>query len=485
MPNWGTCPSNASLTLPQVRRGDRRESGCAAKGLPAGRQRKCVARTTTRPCCCYSKALASRIRATRPVRHGAGAGQAQVRPSTSKKGTALLRNRSQWESGDRRVSADAAAECRRTSTPHNELHKAVRETASRFRRAVGDRAAQGTGAPRCRSAEARSAVSNIPILLNFQDIEVGKIFEAISKASGINFIFDEKVDLEKPMTIDMGNVTLEKALDILMLQTKNFYKVIDEYTLARRPRHAAEAPGVRGSGDPHVLPQQRRDEDRGDLVLRSLLQSRQIAENADLNSVTIKDTPAKVAIAERIINANDKSKGEVVIEVELLEINRTVAKTVGIDLSSKTLSLTFRDGQASLPLNNLRRAAQAQAHWTVGVIPSVILNFLQERLEHQVDRQAAVARRRGRAGRDPHRRPRADPDHVVQYLADDRRQHRADHLVHLPERGYHGADRAPRAPQQGGHAQGPGRDQSGHRRSVETVGGPGSSRSSARGRSRR
>ncbi len=56
------------------------------------------------------------------------------------------------------------------------------------------------------------------------------------------------------MTIDIGNVTLEKALDILMLQTKNFYKVIDEYTLLDRARHAAEAPGVRGPGDPHLLP---------------------------------------------------------------------------------------------------------------------------------------------------------------------------------------------------------------------------------------
>uniref|UniRef100_UPI003D115686 ABC transporter ATP-binding protein n=1 Tax=Altererythrobacter sp. TaxID=1872480 RepID=UPI003D115686 len=51
-------------------------------------------------------------------------------------------------------------------------------------------------------------------------------------------------------------------------------------------------------------------------LLRSLLQSRQIAENPDLNSVTIKDTPDKVAIAERIINANDKSKGEVMIDGE-------------------------------------------------------------------------------------------------------------------------------------------------------------------------
>jgi hypothetical protein len=111
-------------------------------------------------------------------------------------------------------------------------------------------------------------------------------------------------------------------------------------------------------------------------LLRSLLQARQIAENADLNSVTIKDTPDKVAIAERIINANDKSRGEVLIDVELLEINRAVAQTLGLDLSSKTLSLTFKDGAASLPLNDLNQIRQS-ANWTVGVVPSVLLNFLK------------------------------------------------------------------------------------------------------------
>jgi general secretion pathway protein D len=217
--------------------------------------------------------------------------------------------------------------------------------------------------------------TNIPILLNFMEVEVSKIFEAISKASGINFIFDDKVDLDAPLTIDIGNVTLEKALDILMLQTKNFYKVIDEYTLliapdTRQKRQEYEDQVIRtfflSNAETKTVV----------TLLRSLLQSRQIAENAELNSVTIKDTPAKVAIAERIINANDKSRGEVLVDVEMLEINRTVAKTLGIDLSSKTLSLTFRDGQQSVPLNSLDVLRQS-GNWTVGVIPSVIFNFLK------------------------------------------------------------------------------------------------------------
>ena len=221
--------------------------------------------------------------------------------------------------------------------------------------------------------------ANIPILMRFEEAEIGKIFEAIGKASGINFVFDDKVDAQKPLTIDIGNVSMEKALDVLMLQTKNFYKVIDEHTLLIAP----DTRQKRQEYDDQVIRTfflSNADTKTVVTVLRSLLQSRQIAENSDLNSVTIKDTPAKIAIAERIINANDKSKGEVIIDVELIEINRTLTKMLGIDLSSKTLGLTFQGGNASVPLNNLDILRQT-GNWTVGIIPSVILDFLKSDTE--------------------------------------------------------------------------------------------------------
>ncbi len=217
--------------------------------------------------------------------------------------------------------------------------------------------------------------SNIPVILNFKDVEVGKIFDAIGKASQINFIFDEKTDLEEKKTIDIGNVTLEKAMDILMLQTKNFYKVIDEHTILVAP----DSRPKRQEYDDQVIRTfylSNGETKQVVTLLRSLLQSRQIAENPDLNSVTIKDTPDKVAIAAKIIQSNDKAKGEVLVDVELLEINRSTAQNLGIDLSSKTLGLTFKDGASSLPLNNTTGIKQ-KGNWSIGVVPSVILNFLK------------------------------------------------------------------------------------------------------------
>ena len=220
-----------------------------------------------------------------------------------------------------------------------------------------------------------SAKSNIPIQVQFRDRPVGQIFDVMGKASGINFIYDEKTDLNKPMTIEIGSVTLARALDVLMLQTKNFYKIIDEHTLLiapdnRQKRQELEDQVIRtfylSSAETKQVVS----------VIRTLLNSRQVAENDALNSVSIKDTPDKVAIAAKLIESNDKSKGEVIIDVQLLEINRKTLTTLGIDLSAKSLNLQFLNGTTSVPLNNLSTIKQ-NGNWLLGPIPSVVLNFLK------------------------------------------------------------------------------------------------------------
>ncbi|NJN65055.1 MAG: hypothetical protein HC882_09365, partial [Acidobacteria bacterium] len=258
-----------------------------------------------------------------------------------------------------------------------ELQRALSEQERRFRepssleRAQTEAARQAAdlGPPKLNPA------SNIPLVLNFPDSTVGEIYEALSKASGINVLYDEKIDLKDKATVELANVTFEKALDILMLQNRHAFKVIDTNTIliyedARAKRQEYEDHVIRTF---YLSNAETKDIQT---LLRTLLETRRVAENAALNAITIKDTPEKIKVAERIINANDKAKGEVIVDIELLEINRTMSQTLGIDLSSKSLSLVFGDGTESVPLNNLS-LLKAQSAWTIGPVPSVLLNFLK------------------------------------------------------------------------------------------------------------
>jgi general secretion pathway protein D len=69
-------------------------------------------------------------------------------------------------------------------------------------------------------------------------------------------------------------------------------------------------------------------------LLRIVVDARRIAPLTATNALTIKDTPERVAAAGRIIQAIDKARPEVVIDVELLEVNRTKLLEYGLQLAS-------------------------------------------------------------------------------------------------------------------------------------------------------
>ena len=66
-----------------------------------------------------------------------------------------------------------------------------------------------------------------------------------------------------------------------------------------------------------------------------------IQVNKTANSITIRGSASMVAIAERVIENNDKPRAEVVIDVEILEVNRTRVKQYGLNLSNYAIGIGF------------------------------------------------------------------------------------------------------------------------------------------------
>ena len=69
-------------------------------------------------------------------------------------------------------------------------------------------------------------------------------------------------------------------------------------------------------------------------LLRVVVDIRQISPVSATNSISIKDTPERVAAAGKLILAIDKARPEVVIDVELLEVDRTKLKEYGLQIAS-------------------------------------------------------------------------------------------------------------------------------------------------------
>jgi len=99
-------------------------------------------------------------------------------------------------------------------------------------------------------------------------------------------------------------------------------------------------------------------------LLRVVIDARRVAPVTATNAIMIKDTPERVAAAGKIIAAIDKARPEVVIDVELLEIDRTRLREFGIQIASPGDPPTGingaaginRDGLSLRDLSNLTQA---------------------------------------------------------------------------------------------------------------------------------
>ena len=69
-------------------------------------------------------------------------------------------------------------------------------------------------------------------------------------------------------------------------------------------------------------------------LLRIVVDARRLSPITATNAISIKDTPERIEAPSRLIAAIDKARAEVVIDVELLEVDRTRFKQYGIQILS-------------------------------------------------------------------------------------------------------------------------------------------------------
>ncbi|MCK4765818.1 MAG: hypothetical protein KAW12_26700, partial [Candidatus Aminicenantes bacterium] len=184
------------------------------------------------------------------------------------------------------------------------------------------------------------------------------IFKALRNVSGVNFLFDEAFRSKK-MSINLDNTTLLEVIETIVRQSKLFYKIIDAGTIIVIP----DTPAKRRQYEEQVMKtfylSNGESEDIRKIV-SSLTGIKSIVVNKALNSLTVTGIPEKLKLAEKIIHMNDKPKGELVIEIEIIEVNKKTIREYGIELSQYDIGQVYSPGPLSegesstIRLNNLR-----------------------------------------------------------------------------------------------------------------------------------
>ena len=205
----------------------------------------------------------------------------------------------------------------------------------------------------------------LPASLTFRDASSRDVYTALARFANVNIVFDSQFR-DQPVTIDLRNAVFEDALTSLSGATRNFYRVTAQRSVTIIP----DTPAKRTEYEEEIVRTfylSNADVKETLDLLRIVIDNRRLAPITATNALSIKDTPERVAAAGRLIMAIDKARPEVIIDVELLEIDRTRLREYGLQLASPGapgLNGSVDTNQEGLTLRDLRNLTQTDVFLT-------------------------------------------------------------------------------------------------------------------------
>lgn len=231
-----------------------------------------------------------------------------------------------------------------SSMADQEIRKTSEQLAEQEHRASAADAAASAAAEASTSALASmppeiKPLSRAPISLHMvNDAKI--VFDTIGKLAGLTIVYDPDFPARR-IPVDLNGVTLQQALDIVSMESKAFVKPVTENIVFVVP----DQPQKRRDYDEQVvrtfyLSNTVQAQDLTEIVtgLRQLLDLKRLQQLNAQNAIIIRDTPDKLAIAEKMINDIDKARPEVVIQVQVLEARLDKMRNLGI-LPGQTASI--------------------------------------------------------------------------------------------------------------------------------------------------
>ncbi|TVO60459.1 secretin N-terminal domain-containing protein [Denitromonas ohlonensis] len=169
-----------------------------------------------------------------------------------------------------------------------------------------------------------------PVTLEFRDAPLRIVFEALSRAAGLNFVFDRDVRAEAKVTLFVRNSTVDEVLQLLTATQKIERKILNANSVLIYPSTPAKTKEYRELVTRSFY-LSNADVKQAQALVRTLTKSRDVFADEKLRLLVIKDTPEAVALAERLLSSLDVAEPEVMLEVEVLEVSRNKVIELGLD----------------------------------------------------------------------------------------------------------------------------------------------------------
>jgi len=170
-----------------------------------------------------------------------------------------------------------------------------------------------------------------PVTLEFRDAPLRTVFEALSRAAGLNFVFDRDVRPDAKVTLFVRKTSVDEVLKLLTATQKIDSKVLNANSVLIYPSTPAKTKEYRELVT-RTFYLANADVKQAQSLIRQLVKIRDVFIDEKLKLLVVKDTPEAVALAEQLVKSLDVAEPEVMLEVEVLEVSRDKVLNLGLDL---------------------------------------------------------------------------------------------------------------------------------------------------------
>ena len=186
----------------------------------------------------------------------------------------------------------------------------------------------------------RSPSRDLLQVIHLEDVQLRQVLEKFGADLGLNVLFDESFRDEPKFRFKAQNLTLARAFDMILVQTKHLFEQMDRHTILIY----ADSPSNRQRFEQLLVKTFYLGSADANDVKATLHQmigaQRQIAVIKQLNALIVRDTVANLKMVQEMIDSIDKNRAEVVVDVDIYEVARSTSLELGNQLALNPTAVT-------------------------------------------------------------------------------------------------------------------------------------------------
>lgn len=202
-----------------------------------------------------------------------------------------------------------------------------------------------------------------PINLEFRDATIKMVFDALSRTTGINFIFDRDVKGDQRTTVFLKQTTLDDAIDVILSTSQLDKKILNASSVLIYPNTPAKNREyqdlmVKAFYLSNVEAKQAAN------LLKTVLKIKDVFVDDKYNMLVLRENAETIVLAEKLIALHDLEEPEVMLDVEVLEINRSRLLNLGVQWPNQltvapltntgALPSTGTNGSSAMKISDLK-----------------------------------------------------------------------------------------------------------------------------------